>query len=1026
MDSLTLTYVFTTIAGCTDSANMEITLVEAEVAEAGEPDTLCRNDDILSLEGFSPANGIWEGQGIVAGTNQFNPLLAEPGENVVTYTIGSEECETQDTKIVFIRDTASVSAGDNFIVCEGEGIATLESNVAGGIWEGPGIVDPIEGTFDTDSIQSGDDVVFTYSLTTPEGCSSSAVQVVQKSALPEVDFSQDSSVCINTEVTFENNSPGDATYQWDFGDSTTTTDPSPTHIYTQAGSYTIRLTVEATATGCSDSLTNIIQVVDVPSASFALDKTEGCAIKLNDNLSALPVTITDQSAANGGEYIWEFGTGEQLEIANPGEILFPQGPNDTTYAVRLTIDNGCDVSTLVDSVTVFPLPQVRIGLPQDDGCSPFRVDSIFNLSQGNPETYFWDLGNGNTSTELEPPFQVYRTGDRDSIYFITLLSSNNCGTDTGQIQLVVHPQNVFAGFAVDTVKGCQPLEVAFEDFSGAPFTIWDFGDGTQGDSAKNPIHTYEQAGTFEVEFIAHNQCSYDTTTRSITVLPNAPSDALVNTPVCLNDTMTFLATRSDGISGYQWDFGDGNADASPNVSHIYDTPGTFTVTLTTLSDTFLCPSTWDTTVKVSALPRISMNIPEDQGCQPFTAIFDNQSEGQFYRWDFGDGGSADEYAPNYLYNTVGNYTVEFSTEDRQGCRSDTSFIIRVFETPVSEFSIVDNSLCEGESAIFENKSIGSGLNFLWSMGNGDSLRTANPIYQYTESGTFPISLTASNAFGCEDVSTSELTVYLQPRADFEIPPLLCTDKAVSFQVLDSTATDWFWDFGDGGTANTINPVHIYDAPGIYTIRHIADYQSFCFDTVFKELELLQSPEVDFVFEFNETPDGTVFFEDASPLPGDTFQWDFGDNASGNDPNLSHQYSYADSFSVTLVSSFESGCTDTITKVLVPRYGDIQIPNAFAPTGGSSAGDARFFKPKVAGLKAFHIVIYGQWGNKVWESEDELNEVTGELLADAYWDGTDEKGKLIRSNAFIWKIHKALFIDGREYTGEKVGVLHLIR
>ncbi len=1021
-DELSLIYTFTTSAGCTDSAIMTLSLVEADTAEAGAEETYCQNEAIVNLEGGIPAGGRWVGPGVEPGTSQFNPAQANIGDNILTYIVGTEECETRDTKIIHILDTTEVFVGERQGYCEGTGRDTLEALPQGGIWSGPGIIDPVLGILDPDLLPLGEDTKLTYRYTNEDSCVSLGEKIVFKIGLPEVGFDVEGSMCVNTDLQFSNSSLADAAYLWDFGEGTTSTDTNPIHSYTSSGPFTVWLWVTASSSGCKDSTSQELVIEDVPSASFTPDMQEGCAQILNESLSGLPVQFSNNSQQNGGISIWDFGLGDTLHIEEPGTVVFPQGPTDTTYQIHLSISNQCGNSQAEGRVTVFPLPQVRIGLQRDDDCSPFVLDSdsLFNLTTGNPESFSWDLGNGAFSLEENPPRQVYIANERDSTYTLTLIAQNFCGADTGSQTLVVHPNTIDANFAIDSTRGCTPMTINPTDFSDAPFLRWDFGDGTAGETSSNPSHTYTTPGTFTLRLIAHNQCSFDTSEQQIQVLPAVASQGLIMGSLCVGEEVSFMPTVRSGIASFTWDFGDNTQETTENPLHVYSQAGSYSVRLTTLSDTFLCPSVWDTVLEVNALPPVIIDADRLEGCAPLVVNFTNQSGGTIYSWDFGNGNSSTSFAPSETYADPGSFPVGFNTEDANGCRNDSSFEIQVFPSPVAQFELPKASYCEGETFQPENLSIGNQNSYRWEMGNEEEFQSISPSYAYDEAGNYQITLTASNPFQCSSQVSQSLRVIAQPQADFTITGEPCTNQLVEFLPLDNTGDQWRWDFGDGGSSNSDLPTYLYALPGTYTVSLELSQEDQCFDQAELEWEVFESPMADFTFAFDTLPNGKVFFEGETMAA--TYQWWVDGQQVSSLQDFRYDFGRFDTFAVSLIVSLANGCRDTLTQFVAPPYGGLQIPTGFFPTGGTPIGDAQFFKPIGIGLAAFHIAVYNQWGNVVWESK--ALDAAGR--PSEYWDGTTSQNKLSRNNAYVWKVLLAQFKDGRPFKGKNRGTLTLLR
>lgn len=143
-------------------------------------------------------------------------------------------------------------------------------------------------------------------------------------------------------------------------------------------------------------------------------------------------------------------------------------------------------------------------------------------------------------------------------------------------------------FHADVTSGNAPLTVQFTDDTQGFRSgwIWSFGDG--GSTAKDPSHTYNSPGTYDVSLTVSNgsgPLGTETKTAYITVysqVPSAPvADFRMNTttgPAPLAVQFTSLA--SAGTLSYYWDFGDGTQySADQNPVHIYTTPNNYTVKL---------------------------------------------------------------------------------------------------------------------------------------------------------------------------------------------------------------------------------------------------------------------------------------------------------------------------------------------------------------------------------------------------------------------------------------------------------------
>jgi PKD repeat protein len=163
--------------------------------------------------------------------------------------------------------------------------------------------------------------------------------------------------------------------------------------------------------------------------------------------------------------------------------------------------------------------------------------------------------------------------------------------------------------------GNAPLNVSFAGSATggtAPYSYsWNFGDGTATSTAQNPSHTYNAAGTFTATLTVTDSSSpLKTTTASVTTTVSAVGNPLAATVSAtptsgqtpLNVTFAGTATGGSPPYAYSWNFGDGSATSTvQNPSHVYNSAGTFTATLT-VTDSSSPPKSATSTVSITASP----------------------------------------------------------------------------------------------------------------------------------------------------------------------------------------------------------------------------------------------------------------------------------------------------------------------------------------------------------------------------------------------------------------------------------------
>ncbi len=1000
-----LTYSFQDTNGCENTANATITVIEPVLIEAGPDDIICIDQGAFQLGGFMPANGEWSGPGIIDAVNGIvDPVIAGAGIHTLTYAYGVGNCYVEDTKTIEVIDLI-VDAGVDLSSCFTYNSFTLNGYFpSGGVWSGTGIVDPVNGVFDP-AIANDGTYVLTYTFTDPiTGCTRSDDRTITIFPMESAAFDMPELACRNEPVQFENLSPSSYDMQWSFGiGAGTSTSINPVHVYDVAGVYTVTLIVE-NQFGCKDTTSQDIIIADVPGAFFEPSISEAC--------SEVGFEFSNQSFGDSLSYFWEFGDFQTSTEENPGTIYFAQGSYDTTYVVTLTVTNICGSSVFQDVVLIHPLPNADFGIVPLTECSPLLVD-FANASTGSATEYFWDFGNGNTSTEQFPDTETYFTDTTFSIYTISLIASNICGADTASTDIVVESANVEAAAAASIESGCAPLTVDFSNFSSPIATIdWDFGDDNTSSQA-NPTHTYTEPGEYTVVQYANSDCGYDTTTLNITVYPSPEVDFDNPENVCSGEPIEFT-NNSINTSGNFWDFGDGNTSTLNNPIHTYSTPGTYTVTLTGISATNQCEGIFTSIVNVLELPSAVFEPSTTYGCAPLNVQFANYSTGAlFYQWNFGDGNTSISENPNHVFEEPGNYEVTLLVTDGNGCFEDfTIFNIIVTPKPLAEFDYKKESSCGLPATIyFENLSEG-GLQYEWSFGEGSTSPFTDPTHTFTEAGTYEVTLITMNQFSCSDTFSLSVDIYENPSAGIEIEAMNgCEPLEVSFNNTSSFSVDYFWDFGDGTTSTESDPIHTYTSVGEYEVQLIASVDGACHDTITLEelVEVYPRPFANFE-TFEQDDDGTYEMTNLS-LNADTYYWEFSDASTSDLVDPIHRFMTNGVHQIYLEASNEYGCVDDTLVSFIPDFvKGLFLPNAFSPEQG--IGDVRLFKAKGIGLKEYHLRVFSTYGQLLWEST-ELDEEGRPAVG---WDGMVE-GKLMPQDVYVWKC-SGVFLDGSHWGGEK--------
>ena len=221
-------------------------------------------------------------------------------------------------------------------------------------------------------------------------------------------------------------------------------------------------------------------------------------------------------------------------------------------------------------------------------------------------------------------------------------------------------------FFADITSSCDTTDILFTDNSigNRSFWKWNFGDGTIVDSVITDTisHTYEDRGIYEVTMIVKGIGFPDTVTiADYIVIDTTPvaSFAVDHETACVGDTVGFTSLYTHFITpNFLWDFGDSTTSIFENPSHVYDTAGTYTVSLRVSNDCGI-----DLTTAVDVITILPLPVADfTTSINGLEVTFTDASIGgtiNSWDWDFGDGETSTVQNPvhTYVTDTSVTYTV---------------------------------------------------------------------------------------------------------------------------------------------------------------------------------------------------------------------------------------------------------------------------------------------------------------------------------------------------------------------------------
>jgi PKD repeat protein len=539
-----------------------------------------------------------------------------------------------------------------------------------------------------------------------------------------------------------------SSWLWSFGDSFTSSEQNPTHIYNTPGNYDIELIVSNQTESDTINRYSYIHAFSRVVANFSAQPDSGPR--------PLQVHFTDLSQGNPTSWLWDFGDYSTSSDENPTHAY-----SDTGYfSVKLIASNQFGADTLVkpNSIHVFNNPLADFSAQPGSGFVPLYVQ-FTDRSTGNPSSWFWDFGDGDTGNVQNPTHAYGDTGHFD----VKLIASNQAGSSTRIKQdYIACLETLTVGFTAQPTRGRKPLTVLFQSLSApTPQSVtWHFGDG-QVTNQLNPVHEYDDLGNYSVTMKAELFGYQDSVTKVDYVRVSdvkaqfAADKRCGSLPLTVNFSDSSIGSYP--ILGRHWDFGDGNTSSQQNPTHQYTRSGVFDVRLIVAdsvgSDTL---TKQDYITSQDGVSTDFVGLPHS-GRSPLTVMFEPILEGvaNYYFWDFGDGDTSSLRNPIHEYTALGKYNVKLKV------RLELDDCNQVDSTVKAEYVIVNDLQARFNAnptagvipllVQFTDSSTGSPTTWSWDFGDRHTNILPNPSHQYDSAGIYNVSLRVTNLLGTDSL-----------------------------------------------------------------------------------------------------------------------------------------------------------------------------------------------------------------------------------------------------------------------------------
>ena len=855
-------------------------------------------------------------------------------------------------------------------------------------------------------------------------------------------------------------------WQWNFGNGQTYSGQVPPPQSYGVGLYNVSLII-TTASGCTDTIikTPYVTVGSIDSVDFSWDPNITCANTDVEFESEFYISVPYDSSEIS--YLWDFSQGISTQDDPTFQFSQDTGWVDVTLYVNF---RGCIDSLELDSVLYVLAPIAQFNPNNYLVCNPTSLpvtfqfqntaiegedsDSValhYEWNDNSPNTYFnnsqLDLPNGgNTSHafanygtyQIEQVVHNYTTGCSDSITLAITISQL-------QSAFLLPDDTICKGDAIGLFNQSTT-------WSAHPVNTWiyTFGNGQQINNGPNVNYVYPASGTYNINLLVFNSVGCSSTSSQTILVANKPVAGLLAPSYagCSPFPVSFTNTSYSIVNGlplatFNTTFSDNNTSVTTTnvnqaINHTFVGNGVYTATLTA-ADINGCVSN-PVSVQITLTKPTALISADTVICVLDSSVIASLSTGEAalqYAWSVnGNNIGSDSLCildlPSNNNGLFSTHLLSLIVTDGNGCNDTTLQTIYVSQphaAPTYSFSgaaidVNGNYSCPPLFCDFTDasSSMGTITNWNWSFGNGNNSILQNPDNTLVTSGTFTLSMSVTDEFGCTDDTT--VANYVSIGGPLGTPiwiqdNTICAQGALFTIQNPSNIDSVSWNLGNGvWVADSLSFPYFYPNTGTYnpsvTVYDTAGCQ------ILYLLDPLTASVSGMNAQINASPvyaniNQVVNLTDASTSlnPIATWTWIFPDSSNLYFQNTAQSIAFSQGGpqQIGLVITDNLGCIDTALITIFVSDPDIWVPNVFTPNGDGYNDIVTLPYPS---FKSYDIQILNRWGNLVFELKDQ----TGI----AVWDGYDFNGQLHTDGVFFYRLRGEM-LGGTLI--DKHGFIHLV-
>ena len=718
----------------------------------------------------------------------------------------------------------------------------------------------------------------------------------------------------------------------------------------------------------------------------------------------------------GASHTWDFGDGAPIvQTTNRKVSHVYQKPG--TYTVKHVLSRPGTTCQQSATKTI----QIR------DSCnskfyyyqvSPTPANSPFTYQFKNASQSFsaiqefnWKFGDGSFSNVENPVHAFAAPGNYEVC--LRIKTASGCISNYCALVTVVDSNCVVVKWKHEK-DSANALRIKFINETVVPATAagaqykWTFGDGA-GSTDRNAVHTYAQPGNYNVCLRVYvgstcvqelckiitvgNPCALDVKWRH----EKDPANPLVIK--FINETVVpFTGAK------YKWSFGDGQFSDDRNVTHKYDSAGTYLVCLKVIVSNTCVKELCKQIVVGNPCYLIARFDYKIDSVQKNKVYFINRTQPVtntvHYKWKFGDGTTSADANPVHVYQQPGIYDVCLVAETTNGCRSEycAKVEIRFITCNIEPKFTWQADNANPNKIYFKNLTVSptAAIKYTWKFGDGTTSTDVNPVHVYQKPGEYEVCLVAELSNGCRKIACQKIIINTcDVRAKFEWKHDASDRQKIWFTNLSQPVSRiWrtYWSYGDGTSSQDFNSMHTYAKAGKYyvclkVVSLNGCISSYCDSVIVGATAACN--DIRLKFEYKRDPDrpNKISFVAVSNQPIAKQKWTIKrDSTIGgspyvvvlNDNNPTYVFPFAGWYNVCLTATMSNGCVKEYCERIyvaqvVPGVVSFRPVSVF-PNPANATVKLEFKLDNAAvinvsvmdagGSKKLQLVVSGQTGNNI--------------------------------------------------------------